>query len=76
MELSDRQKRDREICTLIWYMLRDYGDIQIGEDDRWQAVVDRVDTAGRRYPEARRVFTECILGMLEDRARGKYESVG
>lgn len=70
--MTDRQMKDREISTFIWYMLRDYGDISIG-DPRWQEVVDKTDEAGRKYPEARKVFTRCLLGMLEDRARGKYQ---
>lgn len=68
--MTDRQMKDREISTAIWYMLRDFGDIQTGEDDRWKAVVDMADDAARKYPEMRKVFTE-ILGILEDRARGK-----
>lgn len=73
MELSDRQKRDRDILTAIWYALRDYGDIQIGQDDRWKALVSLADENGRRFPEARRTFTELLIGMLEDRAREMYQ---
>ena len=72
MELTYRQAEDRDMSSVIWYIFRDYGDIQIAQDDRWAAVVKMADEAGRKYPEGRRLFTD-VLGVLEDRAKGKYQ---
>lgn len=68
--MTERQKNDRDMCSIVWYLFRDFGDIQTGEDDRWKSAFDMADDAARKYPEMRKVFTE-ILGILEDRARGR-----
>lgn len=75
MELTDRQKQDRELCSSIWYMFRDYGDIQIGQDERWEALVAIADDTARKFPEFRTVITGMILGVLEDRAKKQAERV-
>lgn len=76
MDGMKRQERDYQIITAIWHILRDYGNIQIGEDPRWQEIVDRADEAARKFPEARKLITEACIGMLEDRTREAYQNAG
>ena len=68
--MTMQQARDYKTIELIWHMFRDFGDIQNteAEADRWDALVDFVETNGRMYHENRRLFADA-LAIIETRAR-------
>jgi len=67
MIMSTNQKHDRDMCSVLWYMVRDFGDIRVQEEDRWSDLIDMADDAGRKYPELKRVICK-VLDMIETRA--------
>lgn len=71
--ITEDMRRDHGICMNIWYLIRDFGDIEIGQDDRWAELVKRADEAGRKckYKEERTLITMTVLAFLEDRAKRK-----
>ena len=72
MIMSIQQKRDRDMCSVLWYMVRDFGDIRVQEEDRWNDLIDMADNAGREYPELKRVICK-VLDMIETRAVKRRE---
>lgn len=65
-----QQARDYSTMIKIWHMFRDFGDIQNTEEqaDRWDALVEFVETNGQMYHENRRLFADA-LAIIETRAR-------
>ena len=68
--ITEQQTKDYEIITNVWRLLRDYGDITIDQDDRWEALVHNAADMGRQMPEAHRIIN-AVLHELQERCRRK-----
>ena len=68
--MTEMQLEDREACTWIWHLFRDYGDItNLPKDEqRWDDIVRSADKFGLEHQEARKLIAGALLA-LEYRAR-------
>lgn len=69
--MVDMKQYDRNAFTEIWHIMRDFNDIEVGEDSRWKDFLDKADDIDRRFPEYARVVASVIM-ILEDRSKEKY----
>lgn len=70
MERTEQQEKDRQVMIKAWQLMKEYGDITIDQDDRWEALVHNAADMGRQMPEAHRIIN-AVLHELQERCRRK-----
>ena len=68
--MTDLQKKDYDMITDFWHLLKKYGDLTVNESDesRWTDLIHDADIVAATSPESRKLASVAIQ-LIECRAR-------
>ena len=70
--MTEQQKKDRDVFTTLWYIIRDSDPSVIPNPTaRWEHLLGMGEDIGKRYPEFRTTIADVLMKIENREKRGQ-----